>query len=1122
MLRGQWAGAHHEDHGEHGDDAFDPHASERGVGDPRTGESMYSQTSSGHFGGSGVAAAGAAAEPEVRYRSHSGSKTSQAKSSSSVVDETDGGGGSGHHRDAGERKRAPSEGSDTHPDDRDTADDTIVAAHAGSPADALVHLGRPRQAATASRGGTRVAPTSGGSNRGVVTPGSLRDMDRHAAAHPQHIVPGAHEELSASMAKFQMNFSGRTLQKPPMLGAFKPGGAYGVGGDDGGTGDADTQVSAAKAVAARYSSYNTSIRCTLDPVSHGMERWDALMMLLLGYTCIWTPFELVFLDVEAWSELFWFNRVVDILFFTDLVMQFFIRVRDPLTHKMLTSHRDIARRYLCSGMIFVDAVSVFPWELLGVAAGSDELADLQGLRILRLLRLVKLLRVVKASRIIKRWEDMLGVPFASLMLIRYIVLSLVTAHWVACAWRLAATLGELEGDGNESWLTVVAASYDDRGDSADGGDGGTDLLQSPTSVYAVTLYWAVMTISSIGTGDIIPRTLAERVMAIVCMGIGGTVYVYVIGSVCSIVASMDRATNHYRETMDHLHAYMDEMRLPADKRQLLLAYFQHIRERTRLSHFQDLLTQMSPQLRGFLALRMHEGWITRVSFLEESPADEKEKLVTALALALRSRTYVPGEAVITPGEETTQMFVINRGLAGSPGRIIRAGDYCGDDIILSLSRRRYRVNALSFLDVSVLHRKALKRILWEGDFLVTRKAIRRQAVRLAFRREVRMMAALKRRADLALKRSLRLARLNERARDAATAYARSGSGSSEGDDDISLTMVDMTRLLRDKDGNPLKKIVINQTNVMSAVSDRVVRLQPVAKSLFGQGGVGSGLRAKGRRTLLGFRRIDTAVRLRARDARATRATSATQPRKEPLARVAEAEDPATSPREPGRQLASPISGPPLTPAASVHSLEGAPPLVAMVSASSGAISDADIGATSVATIGSSKLDGAHGTVKSGGAPDTAATAATAASDSDGKPRASVAADMAASGASGARTAKSKAGELPPLDARTSPVVVPTPVVPTSGLSGSGGALSGGGSSGTTAALLLADFAQSAPTLHARERRFSAAGRRGSVSLTAGDVLTQVLAEVRALAKTVGEINERVSAIDAAVANFGSE
>jgi hypothetical protein len=181
-----------------------------------------------------------------------------------------------------------------------------------------------------------------------------------------------------------------------------------------------------------------------------MERWDLITFTFLIFTAIATPFEVAFTktDLKAlafwvygWQNgtaMFWINRIVDIVFFKDMIMQFFIMYEEQTLEgpKLVKDQRRIAYNYATSWFP-IDFISVIPFDVIGLFL-EGAFGNLKALRMLRVIRLIKLARLIRSSRILNRLQAKYAISFAFITLSKFIVLILLTAHWMACAWGMVA------------------------------------------------------------------------------------------------------------------------------------------------------------------------------------------------------------------------------------------------------------------------------------------------------------------------------------------------------------------------------------------------------------------------------------------------------------------------------------------------------------------------------------------------------------------------------------------------------------------------------------------------------------------------------------------------------------
>ena len=169
--------------------------------------------------------------------------------------------------------------------------------------------------------------------------------------------------------------------------------------------------------------------------------WDLMMMALLTIVLFLTPYEVAFLAPSV-NGLFAVNRVLDLIFICDLVIQFFLAYQNgPEKGNTWVKSLPLIRKRYLKGWFAVDFLSVLPFWTFGMVinatgdddAGADEAGGgaeslLRVVRAVRLLRLIKLGKVLGMSRILKRYEAHMDVTYALLSLIKMVFSIIAWSH----------------------------------------------------------------------------------------------------------------------------------------------------------------------------------------------------------------------------------------------------------------------------------------------------------------------------------------------------------------------------------------------------------------------------------------------------------------------------------------------------------------------------------------------------------------------------------------------------------------------------------------------------------------------------------------------------------------------
>ena len=140
---------------------------------------------------------------------------------------------------------------------------------------------------------------------------------------------------------------------------------------------------------------------------------------------------------------------------------------------------------------------------------------------------------------------------------KYLFGLIILNHWFACLWCLVALLEagsfRLEKiEATPNWIRKYI-------DSAAIVDGSAAIDPTEESVagtfarYVLALYWSVMTVTSIGYGDITPESVAEFWIVSVIMLLGGIMWAYIIGSAVTIASQVNEETDQFNSEMDSVN-----------------------------------------------------------------------------------------------------------------------------------------------------------------------------------------------------------------------------------------------------------------------------------------------------------------------------------------------------------------------------------------------------------------------------------------------------------------------------------------------------------------------------------------------------------------------------------------
>uniref|UniRef100_A0A383WLL7 Ion transport domain-containing protein n=1 Tax=Tetradesmus obliquus TaxID=3088 RepID=A0A383WLL7_TETOB len=358
------------------------------------------------------------------------------------------------------------------------------------------------------------------------------------------------------------------------------------------------------------------------PYDIAAQCWWTFILVTVVATLFLEPFNLAWSEYPGLYPLSSWDTLFAIAYFyvyaSDVLLNFCVAYHAE-DGELVTDLPSIARHYAASGRLWADLATTIPFdwivlEVMGLQESNSTLAWY-----ISLLRLLRLGRAYRLYGWVQNLTYNQTLSLLAVTLARNFALCFFTVHWGACGFWYIARQG---GFSPQTW---VGANMD-----------WVETGRSSLDKWVYSMYWSIITFSTVGYGDLHAYSVPEAAYVVVFMFVSLGVAAYFVGTSVLLVVENEKRTGSYRESLIVLDEYSATHSIPpalkADMKGHLRLHFStaDFRDEAVLGVFPTMLRRRA--LRHLYNAPLHACWLF---------GGAKQKFLDALLLGARVELFGP-------------------------------------------------------------------------------------------------------------------------------------------------------------------------------------------------------------------------------------------------------------------------------------------------------------------------------------------------------------------------------------------------------------------------------------------------------------------------------------------------
>lgn len=231
--------------------------------------------------------------------------------------------------------------------------------------------------------------------------------------------------------------------------------------------------------------------------------------------------------------------------------------------------------------------------------------------------------------------------------------------------------------------------------------------------YIYAYYWAAMTMTTVGYGDVAPKHVNENIYAIFTMIAGSWVFSFSFNVIGGVIADLTKKDQQFQDDIRLVNRYLMSKKIDEDTALEIRKYLQYKNDNEFImtkDEENSVLDQLSTNLKDKLLIKAHTQLFDKCIFLRDNFSKE---FLEQLALKAETQIYIHNQPIFSVNDLVTDdsmMYILEHGQVqmyiemGNPlqphleYKLLKeykdTGDCFGENLLFMNSNRQYSTKSI--------------------------------------------------------------------------------------------------------------------------------------------------------------------------------------------------------------------------------------------------------------------------------------------------------------------------------------------------------------------------------------------------------------------------------------------